>query len=219
MGKGNDLKDLGKLVADKNLSSDEIASYEELQTLLKSTDKEEKINLFTRFVLVNKTVSFTEINEIDHTNNKLIVYKDKNMTISVDDDNFIYISSKWFGPIKDSFFTINNTKHKGPKRHGAIHLVELKKWHKNHTQKTQIQKHNKLVVNSNGTPFSQLNELCQKRGWPQPTVTHEQKGSSHNPTFIATIVIEGKYEGNGTGKGKKAANNDAAEKALVKLNV
>ncbi|MHC5935069.1 ribonuclease III [Nostoc sp.] len=50
-----------------------------------------------------------------------------------------------------------------------------------------------------------------------PKYFTEQDGPAHAPTFVATVFVDGKEHGTGTGRNKKEAEKDAAEDALAKL--
>ncbi|PWA13474.1 ribonuclease III [Pueribacillus theae] len=65
---------------------------------------------------------------------------------------------------------------------------------------------------------SQLQEMVQSKGLG--TVEYEiteEKGPAHNREFISAVLIEGKVIGEGTGKSKKEAEQEAAQKALIIL--
>lgn len=65
---------------------------------------------------------------------------------------------------------------------------------------------------------SKLQEIIQKR--PPTQLTYKDlgfEGPDHNRVFEAAALIDGKIYGRGSGKSKKAAEQEAARKALEKL--
>lgn len=66
---------------------------------------------------------------------------------------------------------------------------------------------------------NELQELCQKRGFPIPVYSPigESTGPSHCPTFIKSVCVEWdgtRLEEIGEGHSKKEADKKAAEKML-----
>ena len=65
---------------------------------------------------------------------------------------------------------------------------------------------------------SKLQEIIQRQ--PPKKISYAELGSSgpdHDRTFEAAALIDGKIFGRGTGRSKKAAEQEAARKALKKL--
>ena len=65
---------------------------------------------------------------------------------------------------------------------------------------------------------SKLQEIIQSR--PPSKVSYAElsaSGPDHNRTFVAAALIDGKIFGRGVGRSKKAAEQEAARKALQKL--
>jgi len=69
-----------------------------------------------------------------------------------------------------------------------------------------------------GNPVGTLQELCMSRRWPPPTyeLSHEE-GLPHERMFTIHCVIEDKFTETGTGKSKKLAKRQAANKMIRKL--
>merc|ERR1719423_91577 len=69
-----------------------------------------------------------------------------------------------------------------------------------------------------GNPVGTLQELCMSRRWPPPVyeLSHEE-GLPHERLFTIHCVIEGRYTETGTGKSKKLAKRQAANKMIQKL--
>ncbi|KAF4367468.1 hypothetical protein F8388_025886 [Cannabis sativa] len=62
---------------------------------------------------------------------------------------------------------------------------------------------------------SKLQELCQKNHWTLPTYTSTKQGLDHNPSFSATVVVNGQsFHTSGSSKSSKEAQNDAARVAF-----
>ena len=68
-------------------------------------------------------------------------------------------------------------------------------------------------------PKGRLQELCQQRWKENPAyrITQEQ-GPSHNRIYTATVSIRRQHYGTGQGPNKRAAESNAAEAALKKLD-
>jgi len=69
-----------------------------------------------------------------------------------------------------------------------------------------------------GNPVGTLQEMCMGRRWPPPTyeLNHEE-GLPHERMFTIHCVIEDRYTETGTGKSKKLAKRQAANKMIQKL--
>ncbi|PON49122.1 Double-stranded RNA-binding domain containing protein [Parasponia andersonii] len=66
----------------------------------------------------------------------------------------------------------------------------------------------------------QLQELCQKRQWTLPTYTSSKQGLDHNPSFFATVVVNGQtFHTDNLSKSSKEAQNDAAKIAFDYLSL
>ncbi|XP_030507585.2 uncharacterized protein LOC115722504 isoform X1 [Cannabis sativa] len=62
---------------------------------------------------------------------------------------------------------------------------------------------------------SKLQELCQKNHWTLPTYTSTKQGLDHNPSFSATVVVNGQsFHTSASSKSSKEAQNDAARVAF-----
>ena len=62
---------------------------------------------------------------------------------------------------------------------------------------------------------SKLQEMCQKSHWSLPTYTTSKQGLDHNPSFSATVVVNGQsFHAQNFSKSSKEAQNDAAKIAL-----
>ncbi|MCL1807764.1 MAG: ribonuclease III [Oscillospiraceae bacterium] len=65
---------------------------------------------------------------------------------------------------------------------------------------------------------SRLQEVLQGQGKPGPAYRIvSESGPDHAKTFVVEVVIDGKSASQGTGRNKKQAEMDAANKALEKL--
>lgn len=69
-------------------------------------------------------------------------------------------------------------------------------------------------------PKTQLQEWAQarKKSLPVYDIVH-QSGPDHAPDFTVKVIVEGFAPVTGTGKSKRAAEQDAAEKLLEKIHV
>ena len=59
-------------------------------------------------------------------------------------------------------------------------------------------------------PKTQLQELCDERGWAKPIYTITESGPDHARVFTATVIIDGKPAGEGQSTSKKSAEGSAA---------
>lgn len=86
-------------------------------------------------------------------------------------------------------------------------------------------------IEDNWQPFLQLNpippkdsktmlqEWAQKRGLPVPYYKEiERSGPAHEPIFTIAVTVVGERQFSGTGQSKRAAEQEAAENMLKKLN-
>lgn len=65
---------------------------------------------------------------------------------------------------------------------------------------------------------SQLLEYAQARGWSQPKYrVVQERGPGHSPSFTVEVEIGGEPLGRGIGSNKKAAEKQAAQRALEQL--
>jgi ribonuclease-3 len=62
-----------------------------------------------------------------------------------------------------------------------------------------------------------LQELCASRGLSHPAYETEGEGPDHERVFTASVEVDGKVVGTGTGRTKKAAEQLAARAALFAL--
>lgn len=60
-----------------------------------------------------------------------------------------------------------------------------------------------------------LQEECQKEGHEVTYQILEETGPCHMPTYLAAVLIDGRQEGTGSGKSKKAAEQNAAYEVLL----
>jgi ribonuclease III len=65
---------------------------------------------------------------------------------------------------------------------------------------------------------SRLQELAVRHGAGAPEYHTRSEGPDHAKRFFATVVIDGRIAGEGTGRSKKAAEQAAAEAAGVELD-
>ncbi len=66
---------------------------------------------------------------------------------------------------------------------------------------------------------SRLQEMVQAQGLPAPKYeVVKESGPDHNKTFIINVIVGGKVLGEGAGKNKSEAAQDAAVRALEKKN-
>lgn len=69
---------------------------------------------------------------------------------------------------------------------------------------------------ADGDYKSELQELIQAKTKKVPTyIIDGEEGPSHQKKFYATVFVEGRALGKGTGKSKQAAERDAAKNALL----
>ena len=64
---------------------------------------------------------------------------------------------------------------------------------------------------------TRLQELCSQLSLGAPKYETEGVGPEHEKVFTAVVVVDGRVRGRGTGRTKKAAEQMAAERALVDL--
>jgi len=64
-------------------------------------------------------------------------------------------------------------------------------------------------------PKSRFQEYIQAKGYPAPKYkVLKESGPDHNRDFVVQVMVEGKVAGEGTGKSKGRAEQEAAKKAL-----
>jgi len=66
-------------------------------------------------------------------------------------------------------------------------------------------------------PKTQLQELVAARGFTPPQYDVRDEGPDHAKTFFATVLVDGRTRGEGTGRSKKAAEQEAASRAVASL--
>lgn len=66
-------------------------------------------------------------------------------------------------------------------------------------------------------PKTQLQELTAEFGLGSPTYVLEDEGPDHNKTFFAEVMVAGRRRGSGSGRTKKAAEQQAAAEAIDSL--
>jgi ribonuclease III len=64
---------------------------------------------------------------------------------------------------------------------------------------------------------TRLQELCSALSFSAPKYDTEGEGPEHEKTFTASVIIDGRIRGRGIGRTKKAAEQMAAERALIDL--
>ncbi len=65
---------------------------------------------------------------------------------------------------------------------------------------------------------TRLQEVVQAKGWERPIYrVIEEQGPDHDKTFVIECLIQDEVKGRGEGRSKKAAEQDAAAKALASL--
>lgn len=65
---------------------------------------------------------------------------------------------------------------------------------------------------------SKLQELCQQRQWALPRYTAMKDGPDHNPSFRASVLLNGTaFHSSVSCKSSKAAHNEAAKSAFLHL--
>ncbi len=66
-------------------------------------------------------------------------------------------------------------------------------------------------------PKTQLQELTAEFGLGSPTYVLEDEGPDHDKTFFAEVMVAGRRRGSGSGRTKKAAEQQAAAEAIDSL--
>ncbi|MEY4401816.1 MAG: ribonuclease [Actinomycetota bacterium] len=66
-------------------------------------------------------------------------------------------------------------------------------------------------------PKTQLQELSAEMGLGAPTYVLEDEGPDHDKTFFAEVLVGGRRRGSGSGRSKKAAEQQAAAEAIQSL--
>lgn len=66
-------------------------------------------------------------------------------------------------------------------------------------------------------PKTQLQELTAELGLGSPTYVLEDEGPDHDKTFFAEVLVGGRRRGSGSGRTKKAAEQQAAGEAIDSL--
>ncbi len=66
-------------------------------------------------------------------------------------------------------------------------------------------------------PKTQLQELAAARGLGAPQYVVRDEGPDHEKTFFAEVVVDGRVRGAGVGRTKKAAEQEAASRAIVTM--
>lgn len=66
-------------------------------------------------------------------------------------------------------------------------------------------------------PKTQLQEFAAELGLPAPTYVLEDEGPDHDKTFFAEVMIGGRRRGSGSGRTKKAAEQQAAAEAMQSM--
>ena len=66
-------------------------------------------------------------------------------------------------------------------------------------------------------PKTQLQELVAARGLGAPQYVVRDEGPDHEKTFFADVVVDGRTRGEGVGRTKKAAEQEAASRAIVTM--
>ena len=103
------------------------------------------------------------------------IYKDKNVEIyfsylEVSEDDIIqqfYISSTWWGQIKNSFFTLDGFKGKCGKKTGVININELKSFNNNRTYVPVNNKNDHAQIKIHD--FASLTLYCQRKYKASPS--------------------------------------------------
>lgn len=98
-----------------------------------------------RNIMINKVADFEKIDVINHSD-LIPLYKDRYMSMSVDKTfEKVYISSLWWGKIKDSHFTVSGFFGRTDTViHGVFNISELKEWHKVHIRRNDPFKYNQI---------------------------------------------------------------------------
>jgi ribonuclease-3 len=66
-------------------------------------------------------------------------------------------------------------------------------------------------------PKTQLQELTAEMGLGSPIYVLEDEGPDHDKTFFAEVLVAGRRRGSGSGRSKKAAEQQAAAEAIQSL--
>jgi ribonuclease-3 len=64
---------------------------------------------------------------------------------------------------------------------------------------------------------TRLQELCSQMSFGAPRYDTDGEGPEHEKVFTAVVLVDGRVRGRGTGRTKKAAEQMAAERALIDL--
>jgi|688.fasta_scaffold307088_3 ribonuclease-3 len=64
---------------------------------------------------------------------------------------------------------------------------------------------------------TRLQELCSQLSLSAPKYETDGEGPEHEKIFTAVVIVDGRVRGRGTGRTKKAAEQMAAERALIDL--
>jgi len=64
---------------------------------------------------------------------------------------------------------------------------------------------------------TRLQELCSQMSLSAPRYDTDGEGPEHEKVFTAVVLVDGRVRGRGTGRTKKAAEQMAAERALIDL--
>ena len=178
-------------------------------------------NMETTDLLNGKKLDFTEIENVDHKS-ECVIYKDKSMTISIDGD-LVYMSSTWWGQVKNSFFTLGGMK--GPsktKKHGKVNIHDSLPYN-SRGPIIDINRHNKageISINPEETPLQFLGRWIQiKQGKNISYTNVNQTGPDHAPTITVRLVLPNGKEYIAKGPKKQYAANEAAKQALDELDL
>lgn len=171
-------------------------------------------------LLHRKRADFEEIDHVYHENN-ILIFSDKTMTIS-HDSTHVYMSSKWWGTVKNSLFTLDGMRGstKLPK-HGKVELNKIVEYSPKGPI-VDVHKHNKvnLTKKPEETSLQFLGRYIQaKTGDSISYGVINKTGPDHAPTITVKLILPGNQEFTGKGSNKKFAANDAAEKALKELGI
>lgn len=171
-------------------------------------------------LLTGKKADFLSIDHVDHNNNTLI-YKDKSMTIS-HDGTTVYMSSTWWGNVKNSFFTLDGMKGSSKTlKHGKVEIKNISSYSPK-SPLVDVNRHNKANVtrNADETSIQFLGKWIQANTGENITYDIIKKvGPDHAPTITVKIVLPDGKEFTGTGSKKQLAANNAAEKAMKELGI
>jgi hypothetical protein len=158
-----------------------------------------------------------------------VIYKDKKDVeiifsyLKVADDDIIQqftIYSKWWGLIKNSFFTIDGFQSiSNHLKCGVIDIHELSTYApKTHVE---INNTNRILTKTEKTdnPMTELSEEIQSMyGKPIQIEVTGKTGPDHDPLISVRITLPDNSIFEATGKNKKIAKRQAAELALESLN-